>query len=367
MGIHRRGVEDLVYYTVTRDVIPTYSVDASFMSNEEVGYIKLSRFSATSHQEVVEAIKELKQAGMKKLILDLRDNTGGYLGAAIDLSDEFIEDNKLIVYTKGLHRGKQVAYASSDGLFEDNPLVILINEGSASASEILAGAVQDNDRGTIIGRRSFGKGLVQEQIQLSDGSAIRLTVSRYYTPTGRCIQRPYKDGKEDYYMDIVDRWESGEMLSADSIHFNDTLIYITPKGDTVYGGGGIMPDIYVPVTTVKANDLMNNLHKKGVFYQFSFDYADTHRDDMKKYNTAENFVKNYTIPSSVMEKFLRKAQEEGITFTNRQLNKHKPEIKNILKSLIGRNIFGDEAFYPVYLKDDVIFNRALKELAKNKR
>ncbi len=363
LGIHRRGVDDLIYYTVTRDVIPTYSVDVSYMPSKHIGYIKLSRFSATSHHEVMKAIKELQAKGMEKLILDLRGNSGGYLRAAIELSDEFLDDKKLIVYTEGLHRSKQMAYASDNGLFEKNPLVILIDEGSASASEILAGAIQDNDRGTIIGRRSFGKGLVQEQVQLSNGSAIRLTVSRYYTPTGRCIQRPYKDGKEDYYMDIVERWENGEMLSADSIHFNDSLIYLTPKGDTVYGGGGIMPDIYVPIPTVKPDDLMNKLHKKGLFYQFTFDYADTHRKALKKYKTADAFLKDYEISADVMKKFLNNARKEGIKFDNQQVNINRTEIKNLLKALIGQNIFGSDAFYPFYLKDDEVFKRAIKELS----
>jgi len=247
VSIFRRGLKKLNDFTITRGIIPTWSIDVSFAVNAETGYIKLSKFSATTGDELHEAMAELKSKGVKKLILDLRGNSGGYLQEAIAVSDEFLPDNKLIVYTMGLHRPKQIAKSTSEGIWDNLPVVVLIDEGSASASEIVAGAIQDNDRGTVIGRRSFGKGLVQEQVGLSDGSALRLTVARYYTPTGRSIQKPYTKGAEEYYMEYYHRMEDGELENADSIKLNDSLKFKTPGGKTVYGGGGIMPDIFIPI------------------------------------------------------------------------------------------------------------------------
>ena len=243
----RRGVEGLLPFTITRDVIPTYSVDIAYMLDEKTGYLKLSKFSATTYDEFKKGIRKLKGEGMKQLVFDLRGNSGGYLQAAVEVADEFLPKGSLIVYTEGRNRAKQYLNARRRGMLEDIPVVVLIDGESASASEIVAGALQDNDRGTIIGRRSYGKGLVQEQMMLSDNSAIRLTVARYYTPTGRSIQKPFDGDREHYLLESYERYENGELFSQDSIHFADSLKYTTPKGKIVYGGGGIMPDIYVPL------------------------------------------------------------------------------------------------------------------------
>lgn len=264
IGVYRRGYDELIRFDIVRDVIPTYSIDISFMPEPGIGYIKLSKFSATTTDELTKALTELKDSGMKSLILDLRGNSGGYLQTAITVSDQFLSDGKLIVYTSGVNRPNQYANATAKGLFEDGNLVVLIDEGSASSSEIVAGAIQDNDRGLIIGRRSFGKGLVQEQLSLPDGSAIRLTVARYYTPTGRSIQKPYKAGHSDEYLaELHERMLSGEFESADSIHFNDSLRYTTPAGRVVYGGGGIMPDIFIPLEKNENYRYFNELLGRG--------------------------------------------------------------------------------------------------------
>ncbi|MCF8230728.1 MAG: PDZ domain-containing protein [Bacteroidales bacterium] len=365
VGIFRRGVDDLVHFTITRDVIPTYSVDISFMPTDSTGYIKLSKFSATSYKEVKKALTKLNDRGMNNLILDLRSNAGGYLQSAIKLTDEFLKDEQLIVYTEGRNRPKKHAYATGKGAFEEQDLVILIDEGSASASEILAGAVQDNDRGLIIGRRSFGKGLVQEQKRLKDGSAVRLTVARYHTPTGRCIQRPYEEDRKEYYHDIYDRWKNGELESPDSIRFNDSLKYQTPAGRTVYGGGGIMPDIFVSIEEERTNDYIGDLMQKGVFYRFAFDYADRNRQKLKEYDSAQDYIKEFTVDAELLEKFFQNAKESGVPKNDQLYEESLPEIKNLLKALIGRNIFDNEGFYPVYLKTDSIFQKALRTVQKD--
>lgn len=239
--VYRRGIGELLDFTITRDVIPTYSVDVAYMIDDTTGYLKLSKFIATTHKEFVKAVKELQAKGMTHFIFDLRGNSGGYLSEAVDIADEMLPKGSLIVYTQGEHRSRQYIFARRNGMLEDTPVTILIDEGSASASEIVAGALQDNDRGTIVGRRSFGKGLVQEQFDLGNGDGLRLTVARYYTPTGRCIQKPYDGDREKYLFEAYDRYISGEMFSSDSIHFADSLKYITPGGKVVYGGGGICP------------------------------------------------------------------------------------------------------------------------------
>jgi len=251
VGIYRRGNNELIEYEIIRDKIPINSLDAAFMLDGNTGYIKLNRFAKQSLTEFNDAITSLKQQGLKNLIFDLRGNSGGYLGTAMDITDEFLEQNKLIVYTQGTHQERQELNATSKGEFEEGKLVVLINEGSASASEIVSGAVQDWDRGVLIGRRSFGKGLVQRQFKLPDGSVVRLTVARYYTPSGRCIQKPYDNGVEEYYKDFGNRMENGETFHADSIHFPDSLKYQTNSGRTVYGGGGVMSDIFMPLDTVR--------------------------------------------------------------------------------------------------------------------
>ncbi len=358
----RRGVEGLLDYTITRDAIPTYSVDIAYMLDDEIGYLKLSKFSATTVSEFKKGIGELDSQGMKKLIFDLRGNTGGYLSAAVDIADEFLPRGSLIVYTEGRNRPRNYMKARRHGQLEDIPVVVLIDGESASASEIVAGALQDNDRGTIIGRRSFGKGLVQEQIMLSDQSAIRLTVARYYTPTGRCIQKPYGDSHEDYLLESYERYENGELFHPDSIHFADSLKFTTPKGKTVYGGGGIMPDIYVPLVDDSTEYYFNRIVNLGLLYQYAFDYTDKHRTQLKGYKTVEAFDRSFKVTDAMFDALVRLADEKGIVGTEEQRQAARRETDILLKAYIARNLFDDEGFYPIYAPMDEILQRAIEEL-----
>ena len=358
----RRGVEGLLDYTITRDAIPTYSVDIAYMLDDEIGYLKLSKFSATTVSEFKKGIGELDSQGMKKLIFDLRGNTGGYLSAAVDIADEFLPRGSLIVYTEGRNRPRNYMKARRHGQLEDIPVVVLIDGESASASEIVAGALQDNDRGTIIGRRSFGKGLVQEQIMLSDQSAIRLTVARYYTPTGRCIQKPYGDSHEDYLLESYERYENGELFHPDSIHFADSLKFTTPKGKTVYGGGGIMPDIYVPLVDDSTEYYFNRIVNLGLLYQYAFDYTDKHRAQLKGYKTVEAFDRSFKVTDAMFDALVRLADEKGIVGTEEQRQAARRETDILLKAYIARNLFDDEGFYPIYAPMDEILQRASEEL-----
>jgi carboxyl-terminal processing protease len=299
---------------------------------------------------------------MTKLILDLRGNVGGFLNAAIRISDEFLPDQQLIVYTEGNSRPNNYAYATNRGNFENNPLVVLIDEASASASEIVAGAVQDNDRGTIVGRRSFGKGLVQEQLDFPDGSALRLTVARYHTPTGRNIQRSYKNGTREYYEELHQRYVTGEMENPDSVAFSDTIKYYTPKGKVVYGGGGIMPDVYVSMKRDDRNILYNRLVNQGIIFQFAFDYTDNHRADFARYVTADEFIKSFKVDDRLYADLMAYARKEGIDFTAGESADSEKKIRILLKAFIGRNLLDDPAFYPVYHEVDEIFQVALKTL-----
>ncbi|MCK9290479.1 MAG: S41 family peptidase [Bacteroidales bacterium] len=348
VGVFRRGVEGFTELTITRDIIPTFSLDVAYMINKTIGYIRLNKFSATTHQEFIDAASRLKNLGMSKLILDLRGNAGGYLKAATDLADEFLPEGTLIVYTQGKNRSKTYSYASRKGMFEHEDLVVLIDEGSASASEIVAGALQDNDRGTVIGRRSFGKGLVQEQVALPDGSAIRLTVARYYTPTGRSIQRPYDENFKEYHHEPIERFINGELSHSDSIHLTDTVKYITSKGKIVYGGGGIMPDIFVPITTDSTKYFFNRLANSGLIFQVAFDYADTHRQQLQGYGSAEKFIRNFKVNNELLNDLLAFAAEKGIRPKPDEWNGSREATRILLKAYIGRNVFDDDAFYPVY-------------------
>ena len=358
----RRGVEGLLDYTITRDAIPTYSVDIAYMLDDEIGYLKLSKFSATTVSEFKKGIGELDSQGMKKLIFDLRGNTGGYLSAAVDIADEFLPRGSLIVYTEGRNRPRNYMKARRHGQLEDIPVVVLIDGESASASEIVAGVLQDNDRGTIIGRRSFGKGLVQEQIMLSDQSAIRLTVARYYTPTGRCIQKPYGDSHEDYLLESYERYENGELFHPDSIHFADSLKFTTPKGKTVYGGGGIMPDIYVPLVDDSTEYYFNRIVNLGLLYQYAFDYTDKHRTQLKGYKTVEAFDRSFKVTDAMFDALVRLADEKGLVGTEEQRQAARRETDILLKAYIARNLFDDEGFYPIYAPMDEILQRAIEEL-----
>ena len=364
VSIFRRGLKKLNDFTITRGIIPTWSIDISYAVNSETGYIKLSKFSATTGNELHEALVELKEKGVKKLILDLRGNSGGYLQEAIAVADEFLPDDKLIVYTQGLHRPKQIAKSTSEGIWDDGQIVVLIDEGSASASEIVAGAIQDNDRGTIIGRRSFGKGLVQEQVGLSDGSALRLTVARYYTPTGRSIQKPYTKGAEEYYMEYYHRMTDGELESADSIKLNDSLKFKTPGGKIVYGGGGIMPDIFVPIERNAALKFYNESVNKGILYQFAFDYTDRNRARLIAYKDASQFDKSFSVSGGIYSEYIAYAEKNGIKYPGAEIASSQQHISELMKSYIARNLFDSKGFYPIYLRTDNAFIKAMEVLGK---
>ena len=360
--IKRHGVADLLDFTITRDVIPTYSVDVSYMVDDEIGFVKLTKFSQTTSSEFIKAVKELKSQGMKKLILDLRDNTGGYLGEAVNVADQMLQGNSLIVYTEGEHRPRSYIFARQRGLWENEDVVVLINEGSASASEIVAGALQDNDRGTIIGRRSFGKGLVQEQFDLGDNGAVRLTVARYYTPTGRCIQKPFTGDKTEYLLEEYTRYTTGEMFNIDSIHFADSLKYVTPGGKTVYGGGGIMPDIYVPLENDSTHYFFNQLANAGVLFQYAFDYSDLHRNEILKYGDATTFNDKFVFTDTMFDELMERTEEKKIKGTKEDMTKARELSEPLFKAYIARNVFGDEAFYPIYEPMDDILQKAIEVL-----
>ena len=362
VSVLRRGVEGLLDYTITRDAIPTYSVDIAYMLDENIGYLKLSKFSATTVNEFKKGIGDLEEQGMKQLIFDLRGNSGGYLAAAVDIADEFLPKGSLVVYTEGRNRPRQYMKARHRGMLEDIPVVVLIDSESASASEIVAGALQDNDRGTIIGRRSFGKGLVQEQIMLNDNSAIRLTVARYYTPTGRCIQKPYNGDIEEYLLESYERYENGELFSEDSIHFADSLKYTTPGGKTVYGGGGIMPDIYVPLVDDSTEYYFNRIVNKGLLYQYAFDYTDRHRRELQRYKTVEAFDKGFSVTDAMFDALVKLAGEKGIKGTEEQRQVARREADILLKAYIARDLFDDEGFYPIYAPMDEVLQRAIEKL-----
>ena len=364
VGIFRRGLADLVNFTLIRDVIPTYSIDISYLVDDSIGYIKLSRFAANTYEELVTAMKKLMEEGMTRLILDLRGNTGGYLQASIHISDEFLSDKKLIVYTEGNSRPNSYAYATQKGIFEKNKLIILIDESSASASEIVAGAIQDNDRGLIVGRRSFGKGLVQEQLSFPDGSAVRLTVARYHTPTGRNIQRPYENGTKEYYEELYERYASGELENPDSIAFSDTIKYHTPGGKVVYGGGGIMPDVYVALLADDNDKLYSRLIHQNLIFQYAFDYTDNDRSALQKYKSPEDFRSNFQIDDKLFNGFLEYIRSKEISFTVKETRDSEKKIKTLLKAYIGRNLLDDPAFYPTYHEVDKIFQVALETLRK---
>jgi len=365
VSVFRRGLSELIDFTIIRDVIPTYSLDIAYMVNDKIGYIKLNKFAATTYKEFVHALDQLLGKGMEKLIFDLRGNAGGYLKSSIQISDDFLKAEKLIVYTEGNNRPRDYSYATKKGMFENNDLVILIDEGSASASEIIAGAVQDNDRGTIIGRRSFGKGLVQEQLNLPDRSAIRLTVARYYTPTGRSIQRSYENGTEEYYTEFYERYVNGEISNADSIHFDDSLKYITPGGKTVYGGGGIMPDIYIPVRMDDEAKYYNKLVRKGLIFRFAFKYADSKRQDLKEFQSPQEFKANFIVSNSLYNDFLAFANDHGVPFDPKTSDYYAIKIKVLLKAYIARNLFDDEGFYPIYHITDETFLKAMEVLSED--
>lgn len=365
VGILKSGTRKMVDYTIVRDKIPIYSVDATYMINDRVGYIKVNRFAQTTMDEFLKSLKSLKEKGMKDLILDLNDNGGGFLHIAIEMADEFLSDNKLIVYTEGLSSPKQMNRANSKGNFEKGRLVVMIDEGSASASEIVSGAVQDWDRGLLIGRRTFGKGLVQKPYQLPDGSMIRLTTARYYTPVGRSIQKPYKDGVEKYHEDLLQRYKKGELMSADSIHFPDSLKYTTPKGRFVYGGGGVMPDIFVPLDTTQNSEFLFNLARKNVWGQYVVNLVDRDRSKLlAQYPTFEAFKNNFKTDEAMMADFFAFAKKEGVEKNDKQYEISKNIIQTRLKADLARNLYNNDAFYEIINTLEPAYNKAI-EVLKN--
>lgn len=361
--VKRDDLKELVPFDIIRDKIPVKSVDVSLMLDGKLGYVKLSKFSKTSYVEFMKAMIPLVAQGVESLIFDLRDNTGGYLDQALMLSKEFLKDGEDIVYMEGLHRERQEFKADGSGLFQDLNLYVLINENSASSSEIFAGAIQDNDRGTIVGRRSYGKGLVQEPIYFTDKSGIRLTVARFHTPTGRCIQKPYSD---DYQMDIVERYRHGEMVSADSIKRVDSLKYTTPKGKVVYGGGGIIPDVFVPIDTVGVTDFLIASNRKSLIVKYSNALADKYRAQLRQVESFEDLEK--LVATIDMEKgFLAFARQNGIVPKGNEWEISRDVVLQQLKGLFGRyTVLDDNAFYPYILKIDNVVEK-VKELEKENR
>ncbi len=364
VSIRRRAVKDLLDFTITRDKIPVFSLDASYMVNDHIGYVKLARFSHTSVDEFEKALKVLLAEGMEDLILDLSGNGGGWLPVAVELADHFLSGNKEIVRTEGAKVPDRKYQSRKKGLFEDGKLVIMIDGNSASASEIVSGAVQDWDRGVIVGRRSFGKGLVQQPFYLTDGSMIRLTVARYYTPTGRLIQKPYENGYEDYTFDLINRYNHGELNSADSIAFPESQRFNTlVQNRTVYGGGGIMPDYFVPVDTTVYSDYYRRLISLGIFNRFILQYVDDHRDDfLETYPDFETYNKKFEPSTEQMDELIAYARQEKLTFNEEEWDVSKGRISSLLKGYVARDLWGMGHFYEVFNPSNEVFNKAVEIL-----
>lgn len=362
VGILRSSDPKPFDVTIKRGKIPIYSVASSILSSDGTGYIKLVRFAKNTHDEFVKAANELESQGMTRLVLDLRGNGGGYLNAAIDLADEFLPNGQVIVYTQGRNSPRRDVFATRRGQFEGMPLAILIDEGSASASEIIAGAMQDNDRAVIIGRRSFGKGLVQEHVELPDQSAVRLTTARYYTASGRSIQRPYGEGI-DYSGDYTERFIHGEMVTADSIRLDSSQIHKTLNGRTVYGGGGVMPDIFVPADTAEGSHYLNELFYTGALNQFALDVADRDRKKLLGFGTPKSFNERFSISDALLSELGRFAKEQGIEPNAKDLDRSRKQIAIRLKAAIARNLWGNASYYEIMLGSDTMFEQAKQELA----
>ncbi len=366
LGVKRGNSPELIYFDVTRGDVPVKSVDVAYEVHKGVGYIKVSKFGRTTYNEFITAIAKLKEAGCTSFIVDLRGNTGGYMDAAINMLNEFLPEGRLIVYTEGKSFPRSDVYANGTGTCKDNPIVVLTDEISASASEIFSGAIQDNDRGLIIGRRTYGKGLVQTQIALTDGSALRLTISRYYTPSGRCIQKNYEMGKtDDYDQDIYNRYIHGEFDSADSIKMNDKLKYQTVKGRTVYGGGGIMPDIFIPRDTSGITSYYSSIINSGVLYLYALEYSDRNHKKLASFKTWQDMYK-YLQHQPLLTDFTNFAATKGIKKRPTLINISGKLIENQLQAYIVRNFFDDEGFYPIFYNDDVTLKRAIEILKEGK-
>lgn len=359
VGIKRAGIKTVIPYNIVRGDIPIISVDVSYMINNETGYVKVSRFGEKTYAEFMEAMEKLNHQGAGKIIIDLRSNPGGYLMAVIQMVNEFLDRDELILYTQGHSQPRKTYKATSKGKWLDKDVFVLIDEYSASASEIFAGAIQDNDRGIVIGRRSFGKGLVQEQIPFYDGSALRLTVARYYTPSGRSIQKPYEEGTDEYYHDIMKRAVHGELAVADSIQFADSLRYETKSGRTVYGGGGIMPDYFVPIDTSGYSDYYSKIVGKALVYNFALDYSDKNRKDLKKLDTATALGEHLN-NQNILDQFADYAEKQGVRKDQKGLNTSGKVIKTQIMAYIARNMLGEEGFFPIIKEIDETLLKAIE-------
>lgn len=359
LSIMRKNVAEVLDFKITRDKIPQFSVDADYMIDERTGYIKVNRFTATTYDEFERSLNKLLDEGMERLILDLTGNPGGYMDRAIRMADEFLSGDPMIVFTKGKEfRYNQEHKAGEEGLFESQPLIVLIDEGSASASEIVSGAIQDNDRGLIVGRRSFGKGLVQMPIDLSDGSELRLTISRYYTPSGRSIQKAYNSGVDEYYDDIYVRYESGEMYSADSVEVIDSLEFKTAKGRKVYGGGGIVPDVYVPLDTAGNSPYLNKLFSTNSIREYAMQYLDANRDRLES-KGFDHYFNKFQVSDKMLVELNAIASTNKIKFNQKQFDHSKDLIKIYLKAQIARGVWDNNGFYPIWNQTNEIYKEAL--------
>ena len=364
LGVVRRGIDGVLTFKVKREKIPVKSIDAVYMIRPGVGYIRIGNFGATTYREFMEGMGRLKEQGMKDLILDLQDNGGGYLQASVDIANEFLPYNELIVYTEGRSVRRMEYKSRGNGHFTEGRVYVLVNEFTASAAEIVSGAVQDNDRGTIIGRRTFGKGLVQRPIELPDGSMIRLTIAHYYTPSGRCIQKPYKKGdREDYAKDFDNRLKHGELTHADSIHFNDSLkCYTLKQHRVVYGGGGIMPDVFVPLDTLQYTKLHRQLVAKGIVINASLRYIDSHRKKLlKTYTTFADYNERFSVPDEVMDNILKEGDKQGVKpAADDEWQRTIPSLRLQVKALVARDLFDMDAYFHVINQNSDIVNKALE-------
>ena len=350
--VKRAGVPELITFRITRDNIPVHSIDASYMMDEQTGYLRISRFGAKTYEEMMDALKDLKKQGMTQLILDLADNGGGYLNAAIDMCNEFLERGQLMVYTEGENNPRSEANANGWGSYKDLHMVVIVNQYSASAAEIFAGAMQDWDRAVVVGRRTFGKGLVQRPFKFEDGSMMRLTVARYYTPSGRCIQKPYNRGdKKAYEKELLDRANEGEYYNLDSIQFNDTLRYATRlNGRTIYGGGGVMPDVYVPVDTSEYSTYYRDLSAKGIINQYAIKYVDKNRKSLnKQFKTVKDFDNGFIVSDEMMRDFIAMGEKDSVKYDEEKYRTSEMMLKAIIKGLIARDIYGDPGAYSVVI------------------
>ena len=368
LGVVRQGIKDRLTFVVVRDKIPVKSVDAVYMIRPQIGYIRIGSFGATTHQEFLQGLKTLRDQGMKHLILDLQENGGGYLKAAVDIANEFLQRNDLIVYTEGRRVPRAEYKADGSGVFREGRIVVLVDSYTASAAEIVTGAIQDQDRGVVVGRRTFGKGLVQRPLDLPDGSMIRLTIAHYFTPSGRCIQKPYTKGdNKDYAMDVINRVKSGELTNPDSIHFVDSLKYQTLRQHrTVYGGGGIMPDEYIPLDTTIYTRFHRELAAKSIVLQQNLRYVDNHRKQLKKaWPSFAAFKQNYQVPQSLIDAILKEGEKQNVKPKDEaELQKTLPYLRLQLKALIARDIWDMSEYFSIFNEENEMVKRALEVLAK---